>query len=228
MPYFQNCDIEWTALRLQSSPKALSPWAQDLPFSLGLRVHSLSYTTGVPVFSILKTRACAWLWIHWSGVLTHDLTPQLDFRLLPSWQTHLLGCAWPPLPSWDLILICRLPNLTCLPSHALPMTCTPGWTWPPPLACPSPGLGQWAWLARCCPADFQLLTSKPSLCPNTALTAMKQLINVKKIVLILGLYTFFKNQIFEGEYRDPALTTHVRAAKSRGILQSSSHSSASA
>jgi len=48
---------------------------------------------------------------------------------------------------------------------------------------------------------------------------MKQLINVKKIVLILGLYTFFKNLIFQDEYRDPTLImTHVRDPKSRGIL----------
>lgn len=80
----------------------------------------LSYTIGVPVTSILKIHACAWPWIHWSGQLTHDLTPQLDSRLLPSWQTHLQGCAWPPLPSWDLTFQLDLLATTSLPNDLYP------------------------------------------------------------------------------------------------------------
>lgn len=132
--------MEWTALRLQTI-LSQSPLPMGLGTSFQLRPEStfpawatllesqsLAYSKVMPVLGHRSTDLDSWI-------------PQLDFRLLSSWQPHLLGCAWPMLSSWDLIPTCRLPNLTCLPPQAFPMTCTADWIQPPPLACPSPFWG---------------------------------------------------------------------------------------
>lgn len=204
--------MEWTALRLQTI-LSQSP----LPMGLGTSFQLRPESTFPAWATLLKSQSLAYSKV--MPVLGHgstDLdswTPQLDFRLLSSWKPHLLSCAWPMLPSWDLIPTCRLSNLTCRPPQAFPMTCTvlnlnttSGLPFSFAGAAGLAGKMLPCWLWFC----FQLLASQPSLYPDTAFTAMKQLNNVKKIVLILGLYTFFKNLIFQDEYRDPALImTHV-------------------